>query len=75
MVKMRKGIYRHYKGKEYRVLFVARHSESGEEMVVYQALYGEQGLCVRPLSMFREQVSVDGRLVPRFAYQPEASVK
>ncbi|MGL6015860.1 MAG: DUF1653 domain-containing protein, partial [Selenomonadaceae bacterium] len=41
---MRKGIYRHYKGKEYRVLFVARHSESGEEMVVYQALYGEQGL-------------------------------
>jgi Uncharacterized protein conserved in bacteria len=75
MVKMRKGIYRHYKGKEYRVLFVARHSESGEEMVVYQALYGEQGLWVRPLSMFREQVSVDGRLVPRFAYQPEASVK
>ncbi|MGL6014752.1 MAG: DUF1653 domain-containing protein, partial [Selenomonadaceae bacterium] len=53
----------------------ARHSESGEEMVVYQALYGEQGLWVRPLSMFREQVSVDGRLVPRFAYQPEASVK
>ena len=75
MVKMRKGIYRHYKGKEYRVLFIARHSESGEEMVVYQALYGEQGLWVRPLSMFREQVSVDGRLVPRFAYQPEASVK
>ena len=75
MVKMRKGIYRHYKGKEYQVLFVARHSESGEEMVVYQALYGEQGLWVRPLSMFREQVSVDGRLVPRFAYQPEASVK
>ena len=75
MVKMRKGIYQHYKGKEYRVLFVARHSESGEEMVVYQALYGEQGLWVRPLSMFREQVSVDGKLVPRFAYQPEASVK
>ena len=75
MVKMRKGIYRHYKGKEYRVLLVARHSESGEEMVVYQALYGEQGLWVRPLSMFREQVSVDGQLVPRFAYQPEASVK
>ncbi|WP_313513010.1 DUF1653 domain-containing protein [Pseudomonas sp.] len=61
------GLYRHYKGPEYRVIGVARHSETEEEMVVYQALYGEFGFWVRPLSMFSETVEVDGEQVPRFA--------
>lgn len=61
------GLYRHYKGPEYRVLGVARHSENEEQVVVYQALYGEFGLWVRPLQMFCEEVVVDGETVPRFA--------
>jgi hypothetical protein len=61
------GLYRHYKGPEYRVFGVAKHSETEEEVVVYQALYGEFGLWVRPLSMFLESVEVDGEPVPRFA--------
>jgi len=69
------GLYRHYKGAEYRVFGVARHSETEEELVVYQALYGEFGLWVRPLSMFVESVEVDGRTVPRFALiRAESSV-
>ena len=56
------GLYRHYKGNDYEVVGVATHSETGEELVVYRALYGEFGLWVRPLAMFVE--SVDGR--PRF---------
>jgi len=61
------GLYRHYKGGEYRVLGVARHSETEEELVVYQALYGDFGLWVRPLAMFAGSVEVDGREMPRFA--------
>jgi hypothetical protein len=61
------GLYRHYKGPEYRVFGVARHSETEEEVVFYQALYGEYGLWVRPLSMFLQSVEVDGEQVPRFA--------
>lgn len=60
------GRYRHVKGNLYEVLGVARHSETGEEMVVYRALYGELGLWVRPVSMFVETVERDGRRVPRF---------
>lgn len=60
------GRYRHYKGNEYQVIGVARHSESHEEMVVYRPLYGEGGLWVRPLTMFTENVTVDGNSVPRF---------
>lgn len=59
--------YRHYKGKDYLVLYLARHSETEEEMVVYQALYGERGIWVRPLAMFLEYVEVDGQRVRRFA--------
>jgi len=59
--------YRHFKGGEYLVLHLARHSETLEEMVVYQALYGERGIWVRPLAMFLEKVAVDGELVHRFA--------
>ena len=62
------GRYRHYKGNEYRVLGVARHSETEEVLVVYQALYGERGLWVRPLAMFKETVVVDNVRVPRFAF-------
>lgn len=58
--------YRHFKGKEYLVLHIAKHSETLEEMVVYQALYGERGIWVRPLDMFLEQVEVNGSKVNRF---------
>jgi hypothetical protein len=69
------GLYRHYKGPEYRVFGVATHSETQQYMVIYQALYGEFGLWVRPLDMFCETVEVDGKTVPRFALiQPEISV-
>ena len=63
--------YRHFKGKEYRVLAVARHSETLEEMVVYQQLYGEQGVWVRPLEMFLEIVERDGKRMYRFEEVPE----
>lgn len=62
------GVYRHYKGRDYRLIALARHSETEEQMVVYQALYGEQGLWVRPAFMWNETVFVDGREVPRFRY-------
>jgi hypothetical protein len=63
----RAGRYRHYKGREYRVTGLARHSETLEPLVVYQALYGERGLWVRPAAMFLETVEAGGRRVPRFA--------
>lgn len=62
------GRYRHYKGKEYTVLGVARHSETLEELVVYRAEYGERGLWVRPLAMFLETVSIQGQPTPRFQF-------
>ena len=65
---IQKGRYRPYKGNEYEVIDVARHSETLEELVVYRALYGERGLWVRPCGMFTESVLVNGRLVPRFEY-------
>jgi hypothetical protein len=61
------GRYRHYKGREYEVLFEARHSETEEVLVVYRALYGECGMWVRPKAMFCETVVIDGREQPRFA--------
>ncbi|MCY1378997.1 hypothetical protein D9M69_666770 [compost metagenome] len=61
------GLYRHYKGQQYRVIGIARHSETEEVLVVYQALYGEYGLWVRPLSMFTETVQVNGEQIARFA--------
>ena len=66
MEKLIPGIYRHFKGKEYRLLGVATHSETLEPMVVYQALYGEQGLWVRPAAMWTELVDRDGYSGPRF---------
>lgn len=60
------GRYRHYKGHDYEVIGVARHSETEESFVVYRALYGERGLWVRPAAMFLDTVTVDGRSVLRF---------
>lgn len=65
------GRYRHYKGNEYTVIGVARHSETLEPMVVYRPEYGERGLWVRPAAMFVENVTVDGREVPRFEFLSE----
>lgn len=65
--------YRHYKGGEYEVLGIARHSESLEPLVLYRPLYENSGLWVRPYAMFFEEVEVDGALLPRFApIQPSA---
>ena len=61
-----KGKYRHFKGGEYEVLHVAKHSETGEEMVVYRALYGEGQVWVRPISMWNETVQKDGKNISRF---------
>lgn len=61
------GKYRHYKGNEYRVISMATHSETLEPMVVYQALYGDRGIWVRPAHMWNELVEVEGKQVLRFA--------
>jgi hypothetical protein len=60
------GRYRHYKGQDYEVLGLAKHSETEEEFVVYRALYGERGLWIRPVAMFSEMIQVGGKQVPRF---------
>ena len=60
------GRYRHYKGHEYEVFGMAKHTETEEEFVVYRALYGERGLWIRPTKMFLETVTVDGRPCLRF---------
>ena len=75
------GRYRHYKGGEYEVLGVARHSETLEPMVLYRPLYNQSGLWVRPFSMFVEQIESNGLRQPRFAciqevaHAPAASLK
>lgn len=61
------GRYRHYKGNDYEVVAVARHSETLEPVVVYKALYGDGGIWVRPYAMFCEQIVIDGRPVHRFS--------
>lgn len=62
------GIYKHFKGKEYEVLGVAKHSETLEELVVYKKLYDDFSLWVRPLSMFIEEIEKDGYKGPRFVW-------
>lgn len=69
---LRPGRYRHFKGGEYEVLGVARHSEGLEDMVVYRPLYNDTGLWVRPLSMFMETVERDGKTQPRFSLLEES---
>ncbi|MBS6216702.1 MAG: DUF1653 domain-containing protein [Clostridiales bacterium] len=66
MQEIKPGRYRHFKGMEYQVLYTARHSETMEPMVVYQALYGERGIWVRPAAMWSERVERDGYAGPRF---------
>jgi len=67
-LELKKGIYRHYKGNLYEVLYTAQHSETEEWMVVYRALYGEKGVWVRPYEMFTEKIELDGRTVKRFIF-------
>lgn len=68
------GRYRHFKGGEYELMYIARHSETREEMVVYRALYGERGVWVRPKSMWNEIVERDGIRRKRFTYIGDAAV-
>ena len=68
MSELRPGLYRHFKGNLYRLLYVAKHSETLEDMVVYQALYGEMGIWVRPASMWNEHVDQADYHGPRFQY-------
>ena len=72
LIETRPGFYRHYKNLRYQVLGTVRHSETLEPMTLYRALYGEQGLWVRPAAMFQEEVWVEGVKVPRFAWEAEA---
>lgn len=62
------GKYRHYKGKEYEVFGMAKHSETLEEFVVYKALYGQGQIWLRPVKMFIEKIEVDGKKISRFKY-------
>jgi len=71
---MQKGIYRHYKGQFYEVLYLAKHSETREDMVIYRALYGDFGLWVRPLKMFTENVCIDGKSQARFQWIKSSDV-
>ena len=68
MEEIKLGKYRHFKGNEYEVVGIARHSETLEETVVYKALYGDNSLWVRPVSMWNETVIKDGKPVKRFTY-------
>lgn len=68
MENIKPGIYRHFKGNEYRVLCIASHSETLEPMVVYQALYGDRGVWVRPADMWNETVEREGKTCLRFTY-------
>lgn len=68
MEEVKIGKYRHFKGKEYEVLCIAKHSETLEDMVVYKALYGDGSVWVRPLSMWNETVTKDGKTYRRFEF-------
>lgn len=65
---LKPGHYRHYKGRDYELIGVAKHSETGEQLVVYRCLYGDFDLWVRPQAMFQESVELGGETVPRFCY-------
>ncbi len=65
---IRLGKYRHFKGNEYEVIGIAKHSETLEPMVIYKALYGDGGYWVRPASMWNEAVERNGRIYKRFTY-------
>lgn len=65
------GQYQHYKGGKYEVIGVAKHSETGEELVIYRAQHGEKQIWARPLAMFLEKVEIDGKKMPRFKYSDD----
>lgn len=65
---VRPGRYRHYKGRDYQVIGMAKHSETAEQLVVYRCLYGDHSLWVRPAAMFCEAVELGGESIPRFSY-------
>lgn len=65
-MQIQKGIYQHYKGNFYEVIEVAKHSETGEDFVVYKQKYEDESVWIRPLKMFTENVIVNGKEVPRF---------
>ncbi len=67
-IKIKQGTYKHFKGNEYMVLHIASHSETMEPMVVYQALYGDGGVWVRPFSMWNDIVEYNGKMVKRFEF-------
>lgn len=69
---METGIYQHYKGNLYKVIGLATHSETEEKLVVYQCLYGNYDLWVRPEAMFKEQIELDGKIVSRFRFVEKA---
>lgn len=68
MTSIKLGIYQHYKGNLYQVIGLARHEETHEELVVYQALYGDYSLWARPLNVFTGSIKVDGKEIPRFKF-------
>jgi hypothetical protein len=76
MNEIKLGLYKHYKGKMYKVIGIGRHSETLEEYVIYQALYeneyGKNSIWMRPKSMFVEEIEVEGKKMPRFTYISEA---
>jgi len=67
-MEIKPGIYKHFRGNRYCVIAMAKHSETLEEMVVYQALYGEKGIWVRPAAMWEEEVNHNGETVKRFTF-------
>ncbi len=69
--KLKPGIYQHYKGQLYRVIGIARHTETLEESVIYQALYGDYDYWIRPAAMFCETINIDGVITPRFKFVQE----
>lgn len=62
------GLYRHYKGGMYLVRSIARHTENGDKLVIYQSMYGDYGMWARPQSMFEGKVEYEGKTVDRFTY-------
>ncbi|SDP86487.1 DUF1653 domain-containing protein [Desulforhopalus singaporensis] len=71
MSDIKPGIYKHYKNKKYKVICQATHSETREEVIVYQCLYGDYSMWVRPKQMFTELIEVEGRKIPRFEFVSE----